>query len=131
MVISASLETQAKRKDKTTGAEWSSWSWSCEAEKLPGYTVRAKGYEAAARSLGAYSLYSAAAHAEWHAVMAGWREQPQPDGSSILVARPDLWAAGGTVLGSAGCVIVSVHRALELLGRGARRRAQLPRSAGR
>jgi hypothetical protein len=52
--------------------------------------------------------------------MAGWREEPQPGGGSILVSRPDLWAAGGTVLGSAGCLIVSARYALDLLGRGAR-----------
>jgi hypothetical protein len=113
-------EAETKQKDKTTGAEWSTWRWSCETERLPGYTVRARMYEAAARSLGAYSIYSAAAHAEWHAVMAGWREHPQQGGGPVFVARPDLWAAGGTVLGSAGCAIVPVHFALKLLGRGAR-----------
>lgn len=58
------LETETRRKDKATGAQWSTWSWSCEAEKLPNQTARARNYEPAARSVGAYGIYSAAAHAE-------------------------------------------------------------------
>ncbi len=73
------------------------WSWACEGEKLPGYTTRARSYEAAARSMGAYGIYSAAAHAEWHAVIAGWREEQRPGGGPVLVTRPDLWAAGSAV----------------------------------
>ncbi len=116
----ALAEAETKHTDKATGAEWSTWRWSCEGEKLPGYATRARMYEAVAQSLGAYAIYSGAAHAEWHAVMAGWRELPRQGGGISLVPRSDLWATGGTVLGSTGCAIVPVHLALELLGRGAR-----------
>ncbi len=114
----ALAEAETKHTDKATGAEWSTWRWSCEGEKLPGYATRARMYEAVAQSLGAYAIYSGAAHAEWHAVMAGWRELPRQGGGISLVPRSDLWATGGTVLGSTGCAIVPVHLALELLGRG-------------
>jgi hypothetical protein len=68
----------------------------------------------------AYSIYSAAAHAEWHAVIAGFRQEPLPDGGTILVSRSDLVAVGGAVLAAAGFAIVPADRALRLLGRTAR-----------
>lgn len=113
-------EKETRRKNKVTGEQWSSWSWSCESEKLPSYTERARRFEAVVQSCGAYGIYSAAAHAEWHAVIAGWRQEPLPGGGTILTSRPDVTAAGGTVLGSAGFLIVPAHYALKLLGRGAR-----------
>jgi hypothetical protein len=96
------------------------WSWSCEADKLPGYTARARDFERAVKMSAAYAIYSGAAHAEWHAVIAGWRQEPLPGGGTILTSRPDLVAAGGAVLASAGFAIVPAHRALSVLGRTAR-----------
>ncbi len=113
-------EKETPRDNKVTGAKWSVWSWSCEGEKLPGYSDRARAFQAEMQSLGAYAIYSAASHAEWHAVIAGWRQEPLPGGGTILTPRPDLVAAGGAVLGSAGCLIVPARSALDLLGRGAR-----------
>lgn len=113
-------ETERRRKNKKTGEEWSTWSWSCETEKLPGYTNRARVFEAAVQMSAAYAIYSAAAHAEWHAVIAGWRQEQLPAGGTILVSRPDLYAAGGAVLAGAGFLIVPTRRALSLLGRTAR-----------
>jgi hypothetical protein len=113
-------ETETRHKDRKTGTEWSTWNWSCETEKLPSYTARARQFEAAVKMSAAYAIYSAAAHAEWHAVIAGWRHEPLPDGSTVLVSRPDLVAAGGAVIASAGFAVVPAHRALRLLGRTAR-----------
>ena len=113
-------EKETPRKNKITGAQWSTWSWSCEGEKLPGYSDRARAFEAEVQSFGAYGIYSAAAHAEWHAVIAGWRQEPLPGGATTLTPRPDLVAAGGAVLGSTGFLTVPARYALKLLGRGAR-----------
>jgi len=114
------VEKETRRKDKSTGKQWSTWSWSCETDKFPSYTARAQDFEAAVQMSAAYAIYSAAAHAEWHAVIAGWRDEPLPGGGRILVSRPDLVAAGGAVLASAGFAIVPATRALKLLGRTAR-----------
>ncbi len=96
------------------------WSWSCEGEILPGYTARAAAFETAVSMSAAYPIYSAAAHAEWHAVIAGFRQEPLPGGGTVLVSRPDLVAVGGAVLAAAGFAIVPADRALRLLGRTAR-----------
>lgn len=96
------------------------WVRSCEGEILPGYTARATAFETAVSMSAAYSIYSAAAHAEWHAVIAGFRQEPVPGGGTILVSRPDLVAVGGAVLAAAGFAIVPADRALRLLGRTAR-----------
>lgn len=61
------------------------WSRSCEGETLPGYTARAAAFETAVSISAAYSIYSAAAHAEWHAVIAGSRQEPLPRGGPVLV----------------------------------------------
>jgi hypothetical protein len=53
-------------------------------------------------------------------VIAGFRQEPLPDGGTILVRRPDLVAVGGAVLAAAGFAIVPADRALRLLGRTAR-----------
>jgi hypothetical protein len=78
------------------------WSRSREGETLPGYTARATAFEAAVSMSAAYSIYSAEAHAEWHAVMAGFSPGTLPDGGNILVSRPDLAAVGGALLAAAG-----------------------------
>jgi hypothetical protein len=62
------------------------WSRSCEGETLPGYTARARVFEAAVNMSAAYSIYSAGAHAEWHAVIAGFRQEPLPGDGTILAA---------------------------------------------
>jgi hypothetical protein len=79
-------EKQTLHKNKITGAQWSTWRWSCETERLPSYTERARAFEAAVQGYGAYGIYSAAAHAEWHAVIAGWRQEPVPGGGTIPLA---------------------------------------------
>lgn len=96
------------------------WSWTCEGETMPGYTARAKAFEDAVRMVAAYSIYSADVHAEWHAIIAGWRQEPFPGGGTTLTPRPDLTAAAGAILASAGFAVVPAHRALALLGRNAR-----------
>lgn len=96
------------------------WSRSCEGEALPGYTARAAAFETAVRMSAAYSVYSAAAHAEWHAVIASFRQEPLRGGGTILLSRPDLVAVAGAVLAAAGFAIVPADRALRLLGRTAR-----------
>jgi hypothetical protein len=68
----------------------------------------------------AYTIYSAAAHAEWHAVIAGFRQRLLPGGGTTLHSRPDLVAVGGAVLASTGFAIVPADRVLRLLGRTAR-----------
>jgi hypothetical protein len=68
----------------------------------------------------AYNIYSAAAHAEWHAVIASFRQEPLPGGGTVLLSRPDLVAVAGAVLAAAGFAIVPADRALRLLGRTAR-----------
>ena len=104
---------------------WPRWSrrpsgWGCESETLLGYTARATAFETAVSMSAAYSIYSAAAHAEWHAVIAGFGQEAVPGGGTILVSRPDLVAVGGAVLAAAGFAIVPAGRALRLLGRTAR-----------
>jgi hypothetical protein len=96
------------------------WSRSCEGETLPGYTARAAAFEAAVGMSAAYNIYSAAAHAEWHAVIASFRQEPLPGGGTVLLSRPDLVAVAGAVLAAAGFAIVPADRALRLLGRTAR-----------
>jgi hypothetical protein len=96
------------------------WVRSCESETLLGYTARATAFETAVSMSAAYSIYSAAAHAEWHAVIAGFRQEPVPGRGTVLVSRPDLVAVGGAVLAAAGFAIVPADRALRLLGRTAR-----------
>jgi hypothetical protein len=96
------------------------WSWYCEGEALPGYTARARAFEAAVSMSAAYSIYSAAAHAEWHAVIGGFRQEALLGGGTVLLRRPDLTAVGGAVLAAAGFAIVPADRALQLLGRSAR-----------
>jgi hypothetical protein len=93
------------------------WFRSCEGETLPGYTARAKAFETAVSMSAAYTIYSAAAHAEWHAVIASFRQEPLPGGGTILLGRPDLVAVAGAVLAAAGFAVVPANRALRLLGR--------------
>jgi hypothetical protein len=90
------------------------WSSSCEGETFPGYTARATAFETAVSMSAAYSIYSAAAHAEWHAVIAGFRQEPLPDGGTVLVSRPDLVAVADT---PAQCLLPQGSRSCPPTGR--------------
>jgi len=96
------------------------WSWTCEGERLPGYTARATAFEASVSMTAAYAIYSAAAHAEWHAVAGRFREEILPGGQRVFTVTPDREAVAAAVLASAGFVIKPAELALRLLGRTAR-----------
>jgi hypothetical protein len=96
--------------------------WSCEDDVLPGYTERNKSLERAMFTPAAYKIYSAALHAEWHAVIGGWCEVTMDDGSRTLFIRPDRVAVWGAVLVAAAPAVVPATRALILLGHRARQR---------
>jgi hypothetical protein len=97
--------------------------WWCDTEKLPTYTERNKQLENAVIMTGAYSIYSASAHAEWHAVMAGWRQIDMTgDQPSILMTRPDRVAVWSPVFAAASFAVAPASRALGLLDRRARLR---------
>jgi hypothetical protein len=71
------------------------WSRSCEGETPPGYTAQAAAFEATVSMSAAYNIYSAAAHSEWHAVVASFRQESLPGGGTVLLSRPDLVAVAG------------------------------------
>jgi hypothetical protein len=96
------------------------WVWTCEGEKLPGYTARAASFEAAVSMTAAYAIYSAPAHAEWHAVVGRFQEVITPGGHRMLSLRPDREAVAAAVLASAGFAVKPTELALRLLGRTAR-----------
>ena len=96
------------------------WSWTIESERLPSYTARAVAFEAAVSMTASYAIYSAPAHAEWHAVVGRYREAPLPGGQRMLWRRPDRRAVAAAVLASSGFAIKPAERALRLLGRSAR-----------
>jgi hypothetical protein len=96
------------------------WSWTIESERLPSYTARAVAFEAAVSVTASYAIYSAPAHAEWHAVVGRYREAPLPGGQRMLWRRPDRRAVAAAVLASSGFAIKPAERALRLLGRSAR-----------
>jgi hypothetical protein len=96
--------------------------WRCEGDKLPGYTERNRALEQAMLTPGAYSIYSAALHAEWHAVTSAWEEVTLPEGTRVLVLRPDRIAVWGAVLICAAPAVVPTARALQLLDHRARSR---------
>jgi hypothetical protein len=96
------------------------WVWTCEDEKLPGYTARATAFEAAVSMTAAYAIYSAPAHAEWHAVVGRFREVTMSGGQRMLSLRPDREAVAAAVLASSGFAIKPAELALRLLGRTAR-----------
>src|SRR5258708_28226722 len=78
------LECGYRKHKRRYGGEW----W-CEGEKLPGYTERNRMLENAMFTPGVYSIYSAALHAEWHAVAGNWQEAILADGSRAIITRPD------------------------------------------
>jgi hypothetical protein len=91
-----------------------------EGEMFPGYTNRAEEFERAVYMTAAYAIYSAPAHAEWHAVVGRFREEIMPDGQRLMILRPDREAVSGAVLAAAGFAIKPAEMALKLLGRTAR-----------
>jgi hypothetical protein len=95
--------------------------WSCGTDELPGYSARARAFEQALRTCGSYRIYSGSAHAEWHAVIAGWQLPASPDSvESLLVKRPDRVAIWSAVFNSVNVSLEVSRCALELLGRRAR-----------
>jgi hypothetical protein len=96
------------------------WTWTCEGEKLPGYTSRATEFEAACGMTAAYSIYSAPAHAEWHAILSRYKEEVLPDGNRLMITRPDRVAIAAAAIAAAGFAVRPADRALSLLGRKAR-----------
>ena len=92
----------------------------CEGERLPSYTNRAEAFAAANLISGAYAVYSGAAHAEWHAVVQGWRPDPAAAPTGRWTRRPDRAAVWAAVIASSGYAVVPARRALTLLGRTAR-----------
>jgi hypothetical protein len=68
----------------------------------------------------AYSIYSAPAHAEWHAVISRYQEETLPDGDRLLVTRPDRAAIAAAAIAAVGFAVRPADRALSLLGRNAR-----------
>lgn len=94
--------------------------WWCEDEKMPGYTQRNRALEEAMLTPGAYSIYSAALHAEWHSVAGTWEEVILAGGQRAFVIRPDRVAVWGAALVSAAPATIPAGRALQLLDHRAR-----------
>jgi hypothetical protein len=105
-----------REQDRRTGR----WSWTCDGKKLPSYTARATAFEAACGMTAAYSIYSAPAHAEWHAILSRYKEEVLPDGSRLMVTRPDRVAVAAAAIAAVGFAVRPADRALTLLGRKAR-----------
>jgi hypothetical protein len=92
LAVSLGLPCEFRPYKRRYGGQW----W-CEGEKLPGYTERNKALEAAMFTAGAYSIYSAALHAEWPAVTGNWEELilACPCGRrarSVAKVASDCWA---------------------------------------
>jgi hypothetical protein len=102
---------------KRRGGEW----W-CEGEKLPGYTERNLMLEEAMDTPAAYSIYSAAMHADWHSIAGNWMEVTTTDGARAVVISPHRVAVWGAALVVAAPAIVPAVRALKLLDHRARLR---------
>ena len=94
--------------------------WWCEDDKLPGYTERNRMLEDAMLTPAAYSIYSAALHADWHSIIGNWMEVTMSDGSKAVVINPDRVAVWGAVLVAAAPAIFPAGRALRLLDHRAR-----------
>jgi len=95
---------------------------TCGGETLPSYTARAEEFERVAiKTTAAYRIYSAAAHAELYSVMQSWRQaQPGSPSGATLERCPDREAVWAAVIAAGGCATVTAHRAIALLGMGAR-----------
>jgi hypothetical protein len=95
--------------------------WRCETEKLPTYSGFSSMMETATRMIAAYNIYSASAHAEWHAIISGWQPIDDGSGKTLLVSRPDRIAVWAAALAGASFALEPTRGALELLdGRSAR-----------
>jgi len=115
LATSLGLECEYRPRGKHRG------EWWCEGERLPGYTERNRVLEQAMFTTGAYSIYSGALHAEWHAVIGNWEELVMGDGTRAIVIRPDREAVWGAVLIAAAPAVTPATRALKLLDYSARR----------
>jgi hypothetical protein len=90
--------------------------WWCEGEKLPGYTARNLLLQEAMLTPAAYSIYSAALHADWHSIAGNWTEVAMSDGTKAMVISPDRVAVWGAVLVTAAPAVIPAVRALQILG---------------
>ena len=68
----------------------------------------------------AYSIYSAALHADWHSVAGNWKQVIMTDGTRAMVISPHRVAVWGAVLVVAAPAIFPAARALGLLDHRAR-----------
>ncbi len=116
LAASLGLECEYREHRRRYGGEW-----HCGDQKLPGYTQRNMALESAMFTPGMYSIYSAALHAEWHALTGSWQEIILADGSKAITIRPDRVAVWGAVLIAAAPAIVPATRAFQLLDYRARR----------
>jgi hypothetical protein len=116
LAASLGLECRYRRAGPHRG------EWWCEDDKLPSYTRRNRALEDAMLSPSACSIYSAALHAEWHAVTGSWEEVALAEGTRALVIRPDRVAVWSAVLICAAPAVVPAARALQLLDHRARTR---------
>jgi len=95
--------------------------WVCGVDELPSYTARARDFERALKAPGSYSIYSGAAHAQWHAIISGWQLAASADtAGALLVRNPDREAMWSAVFNAANASLEVSRRALELLGYRAR-----------
>jgi hypothetical protein len=90
--------------------------WWCEGEKLPGYTARNLLLQDAMLTPAAYSIYSAALHADWHSIAGNWTEVSTSGGTKAMVISPDRVAVWGAVLVTAAPAVIPAIRALQILG---------------
>jgi hypothetical protein len=97
-----------------------SGDWWCEGQRLPGYTQRNLMLEEAMSTPAAYSIYSAALHADWHSIVGNWMQTTAPDGSGAVVIYPHRVAVWGAALVAAAPAIFPAIRALTLLDHRAR-----------
>jgi hypothetical protein len=105
--VSLGLDCQYSAHKGRYGGQW----W-CEGERLPGYTERNRMLEAAMFTPCAYSIYSAALHAEWQAVTGSWQEIILANGTKAIVTRPDRVAIWGAVLIAAAPAVWQRHQRL-------------------
>ena len=66
----------------------------------------------------AYSIYSAHAHAEWHAIISRYQEEVLQDGTRQMITRPDRVAVAAAAIAAVGFAVSArrADRALSLLG---------------
>lgn len=92
---------------------------ACEGEILPTYTERATELQIAVFAPAAYAIYSGAAHAELYAVSQAWR--PSTSAHNLWERNPDRIVVWAAAIVAAGFATIPALRAIQLLGRNARR----------